>query len=410
MKTGEKLDVVVIGAGFCGLAAAASLKAHGIRNFAVLEQGAGVGHFWSRTYDRIHLHSPWHDLPHDGGANAAYPMFKSRDDLLRYFRGYADFHALGDQLRLGHTVHGIRRSTDRGELEWQVETSEGRFSSRYLMIATAANRAPHVPDLRGRERFEGLLLHSSEYRNARPFRGKRVLVVGSGNSAAEIALDLVEGGADSVQMWVRGPRHFLRLRTMKIFYRVFRALGLFTTKKLDEYHQLHAGTPEFEAAVKMRDTLPRRFSIDLSRHGIRKPERGPMVETYITRRIPVFDQGAIPLIQSGAIGIIDGNRRQIEEITARGVRFGDSTEDRFDAVVLATGFVPRLEVFVQQPEMLVSEAGARRGFPRTDGRSRSTVYPSAFFPGFDLSVNGGQSLGRWGWEAAAKVAAALNGP
>ena len=66
----ESFDAIVIGAGFCGLGAGAALRAKGVTRFAILEQGGEVGHFWTRTYDRIHLHSAFHDLPDDGGCAA----------------------------------------------------------------------------------------------------------------------------------------------------------------------------------------------------------------------------------------------------------------------------------------------------------------------------------------------------
>jgi len=404
----EILDVVVIGAGFCGLGAGASFVTAGVKNFAILEQGDGVGHFWSRTYDRIHLHSPWHDLPRDGGAIAHYPMYKSRDELLRYFREYAAHYNLGEHLRFGQHVKRISRDRS-GPAEWSIETDDTVLGARYVAIATAANRTPIIPEIAGRERYQGRLLHSAHYRNAQAFAGQKVLVIGSGNSAAEISVDLLEGGAASVQMWVRGARHFIPLRSMTRLFRLFRRLGLFTPGKMDQSHEITSGTEEFDKLVRQRDFLPRFFSADLSRFGIRKPERGPMVETYATRRIPVFDQGAIPRIRRMEIGVIDGNVRPIIELTAGGVRFGRTGEERFDAIVLATGFAPSLGQFLAHPEMLSSAPGPRLNFPVTDGRSRSTVHPTAFFPGFDLSVNGGHSLGRWGWEAGERIAAELHG-
>jgi hypothetical protein len=62
----ERLDVVMIGAGFCGLGVGAALRAHGISRFAILEQGERAGHFWTTTYERLHLHSAFHDMPQEG--------------------------------------------------------------------------------------------------------------------------------------------------------------------------------------------------------------------------------------------------------------------------------------------------------------------------------------------------------
>jgi indole-3-pyruvate monooxygenase len=403
----ERFDAIVIGAGFCGLACGAALRASGVERFAILEQGDRVGYFWTKTYDRIHLHSPWHGLPDDAGRIARYPMYKSRDELLRYFAEYADLHALAPHLRFREKVLRVARREPgaKGDREWRIETERGAFESRFLVVATAMNRVPTIPEIPGRELYRGRLLHSSEYRNAAPFAGSSVLVVGSGNSAAEIALDLSENGAREVRMWVRAPRHFVPRSRMAWVFRIFRFLGMASDAAMRKAHVLRLGTPEFDAVVRQRDLVSSRLSVDLSRFGIRMPERGPNTETFANGRIPVFDVGAIAAIRRGAIGIVDGNVRPIESFSEKGVRFRDG-EEPFDAVVLATGFEPGLDEFIAVPGLL---AVGRWGklLPVTDGRSRSTVHPSAFFPGFDASPNGGWSLGPFGWEAGEAIAAEL---
>jgi len=404
-------DVVVIGAGFCGLGAGAALRARGVRRFEILEQGGQVGHFWTRTYDRIHLHSAFHDLPDDGGLRRRYGIFLSRNQLLEYFQRYAERHELAPHLRLGERVARVKRidpsSTDGAE--WEIESSTGTRRARYLVVATAMNRVPKWPDpaIPGREAFRGQVLHSAEYRNAAPFRDASVLVVGSGNSAAEISLDLVQGGARAVAMWVRGPRHFVPLSRMAVLFRLLRFLGQLAPAKLALLHRVSFGTPEFERIIAQRDRVLTRFSVDLSRYGIVKPSEGPGTQTFLRGRIPTFDVGAIREIRSGAIRVIDGNARPIERFEDEGLRFADSSE-RFDAVVFATGFDPALDEFIADGELL----GPVRWHPRlplTDGRARSRIYPSIFFPGFDTTPLGGVSLGYWGHEVGERIAAELAG-
>jgi indole-3-pyruvate monooxygenase len=249
------------------------------------------------------------------------------------------------------------------------------------------------------------VLHSAEYRNAAPFAGRSVLVVGSGNSAAEIALDLVEGGARDVALWVRGPRHFLPLSRVALLFRLIRLLGQFTQEKLAAAHRITWGTPEFEKTIAARDKLGVRLSVDLSRFGIQKPPEGPFHETFHKGRIPTFDQGAIPKIRSGAIRVIDGNLRPLEAFEEDALRLGGERV-RYDGVVLATGFEPRLEEFLADAELLGTVRGSALR-PLTDGRTRSQVYPSIFFPGFDVTPLGGVSLGRFGWEAGERIAETL---
>lgn len=401
----ETLDALVIGAGFAGLGTGAALRARGVQRFAIVEQGGQVGHFWSTTYDRLHLHSAFHDMPQDGGLRAGYPIFLSRNQLLEYFQRYTERHGLEPHLRFGTRVTRVKRADPGPGPEWEIETTAGRLRAAHVAVATAVNRVPSIPQIADRAAFRGRVLHSVEYRNPHPFVGHSVLVVGSGNSAAEIALDLVDGGAKSVAMWVRGPRHFVPIGRMAAMFRIFRLLGFFSEKQLAATHAITRGTPGFEQTVTTRDKLLRRFSVDLSHYGIRKPKDGPMAEGFGKGRIPTFDQGAIPKIRSGAIRVIDGNVRPIVAFTTDGVRFGDGAEP-FDDVVLATGFEPRVEEFIADTELLGS-VNWWKTFPLTDGRSRSRVHPSIFFPGFDLSPNGGQSLGLWGWEAGEQIAQEL---
>jgi putative flavoprotein involved in K+ transport len=397
------LDVVVIGAGFTGLAAGARLRrAAGVR-FAILEQGTSVGHFWKGTYDRVRLHSPGHDLPHDGGLRRRWPLLLGRDELLAYFQAYADHHGLAPHLRLGTRVERVRERT--GEHAWEVETDRGTLRARWLVVATSVNRVPRRESFAGLDGFGGRALHSADYRNPTTFRGRSVLVVGSGNSGAEIAVDLVDGGARSVAMWVRAPRHFLPLGPTVALYRTFHALGQMSEKKLGATHALTRGTPAFDREVRLRDLPMTLLSADLSAHGIRKPETGPIRGIMYEHRLPVMDVGAIPRIRDGRIRVIDGNVRPIRGFTPAGVALGDR-EERFDEVVLATGYEPGLEQLLGDTELLAPRHGHPH-WPVTNGRCRSRVRPSVFFPGFDPTPLGGISLGRWGWEVGDVIASEL---
>ncbi len=404
----ERFDAIVIGAGFSGLGVGASLRAAGVERFVILEQGSGVGHFWSTTYDRLHLHSAYHDMPHDGGLRRPYPTFLARDEIRDYFRRYAELHQLGPHLRFGERVARVKRidgATDG--FEWEVESSGGRMVAGHVAVATAVNRVPKVPEIAGREAFRGRVLHSAEYRNAAPFAGRSVLVVGSGNSAAEISLDLCEGGACDVALWVRAPRHFIPIRRMAVLFWISRQLGFFSEKRIAAAHRITWGTPEFKQAIEERDRVARRLSVDLSRYGIRMPEAGPMAETFFKGRIATFDVGAIAQIRSGAIRVIDGNVRPLEGFTENGVQLGGSVVP-FDDVILATGFEPRVEEFIADTELLGRVHQWDR-YPLTDYRCRSRIHPSIFFPGFDRNPLGGHSLGRWGWEVGERIAESLRG-
>src|SRR6185437_16650141 len=126
------------------------------------------------------------------------PRYPSRDQMIGYLIEYA--RRFGIAPRLGEEVLSLQARAG----EWLAETRTGPYRSQNVVVATGFNAVPWTPAWRGQERFKGPILHSLEYRHGEPFRGQRVLVVGFGNSAGEIAIDLHEHGAHPA-MAVRGP-------------------------------------------------------------------------------------------------------------------------------------------------------------------------------------------------------------
>jgi putative flavoprotein involved in K+ transport len=199
--------VTVVGAGPGGLAVAAALGAAGV-SATILERSTTVGSSWRGHYDRLHLHTtrwlsglPGMPIPRSAGG------WVSRDDFVAYLEAYALHHVLA--VRTGVEAQRI----DRVDGAWRVETSQGPVGSSHVVVATGYNRVPLQPDWPGREGFEGVLLHSSRYRTGAEYQGKDVLVVGAGNSGAEIAVDLVEQGASRVRLSIRRPPNVV-LRTV----------------------------------------------------------------------------------------------------------------------------------------------------------------------------------------------------
>jgi len=195
-------DAIVVGAGPAGLACAASMKQLGL-GVTILEKTATVGPVWRRHYDRLHLHT-------DRGHSAlpglpmprSYPRYPSRAQVVEYLERYAahfDLHPVFDC-----AVDAIRRDGAR----WHAVAGPRTFSAPVVVIATGWADFPYRPQWPGADAFQGTVLHSSAYRNPAPYAGQRVLVVGFGNSGAEIALDLAEAAVD-VTLAVRGPVQIL---------------------------------------------------------------------------------------------------------------------------------------------------------------------------------------------------------
>jgi len=205
----EDRPVYVIGGGPGGLAAAYALRARGVRA-VVLEKSDQVGASWRNHYDRLHLHTtrrlsalPGLPMPRSFG------RWVARDNVVRYLEKYAEHHGL--EIVTGVEVSRVEPAPDGG---WLLHATGGReLTGSAVVVATGYNHTPRLPDWPGRDTYTGELLHAGEYRNPAPYAGRDVLVVGIGNTGAEIAADLAEGGASRVRLSVRTAPHILRRST-----------------------------------------------------------------------------------------------------------------------------------------------------------------------------------------------------
>ncbi len=358
--TRSEVDTLVIGAGPAGLATAACLARHGERSL-VIDQAREVASSWCQHYERLHLHtvnthSALPGLPFPDGA----PRYVSRQGVVDYLRRYADRH--GIEPELGETVLDIAPSTTGAG--WNTRTASGRLiASRQVVVATGANRRPRAPTLPGQDHFGGRVLHSREYRNAKPFANQRVLVVGMGNTGAEIALDLVEHGVRAA-LSVRSP--------INIVYRD--VLGRPTQLSSILLSKLPPAVGDAAA------TLLRNLSVgDLGRYGLHTADVSPLRQLREDGKTPVIDVGTVARIRSGDIQVYPG----IQTLLHGGVRFTDGTEHPFDTVLLATGYDAALhELFPATPLPLDT-----RGMP-VDVVGRGAL-AGVYFVGFDVRQPGG---------------------
>jgi putative flavoprotein involved in K+ transport len=362
-------EVVIVGAGSAGLATAALLQRDGLRPL-VLEAGPEPGAAWRGRYDRLRLHTPrlLSGLP---GLRIPrrYGRWVRRDDLLEYFRDYTAEHDL--EVRLNCRV-------ERLEPSWTLHTSDGPIEAEHVVVATGYNGAPFVPDWPGRESFTGELIHSSEYRNPQPFRDRDVLVVGAGNSGAEIAHDVADGGAARARLSVRTPPQIVRRATLGVPAQL---LGMAIRK-------MPPGWVDPFTKAQRRVAIP-----DLSAQGLPRPEHGVRTAFLTTGTTPILDVGIVAAVRRGRVEVVAA----VEGFEGADVLIADGSRIRPDAVIAATGFRVGLEPLVGELGVL-----GRRGLPeRTDGEP---ALPGLWFVGFTPTL-GGQL--REGSLAARRVAAAL---
>ncbi|WP_435283305.1 flavin-containing monooxygenase [Streptomyces koelreuteriae] len=353
--------VYVIGGGPGGLAAAYALRARGVRA-VVLEKSDRVGASWRRHYDRLHLHTtrglsalPGLPMPRRFG------RWVSRDDVVRYLEKYAEHHRL--EIVTGVEVSRIERTPDG--TGWLLHATGGReLTGSAVVIATGYNHTPRLPDWPGRESFTGEFLHAGEYRDGTPYAGRDVLVVGIGNTGAEIAVDLVESGASRVRLAVRTVPHIVRRSTAGWAAQYSGVL----------VRRLPTGLVDRISRVQAKVAIP-----DLSAHGLPRPDTG--LYTRVKQgAIPVQDVGLIDAVRKGKVEIVAA----VESFEGDGkIVLADDTRLSPDAVIAATGYVRALEGLVGHLDVLDA-----RGKPVTHGARTPQNAPGLYFTGFTNPISG----------------------
>jgi putative flavoprotein involved in K+ transport len=354
----EQHEAAIIGAGPAGLATGAMLKRRAIEA-VIIEAADRVGSSWGSHYDRLHLHTVrWLSGLPGLAIPRAFGKWVARDDVQRYLRLYAEHHNL--KVRLRTEVRRLERQPD----SWLLTTTEGPLAAQCVVIATGFNREPFLPDWPGRAGFTSELIHSSRYRNFQPYIDRSVLVVGTGNSGAEIAADLAEGGARTVWLAVRTSPNILR-----------RDVGGFPSQVLGVLMRpLPIGLVDRVTAVAQRVTVG-----DLSSYGLGRPARGMYRRLADDGVIPILDVGLIEAVKQRRVSIVAA----VTGFDGAEVMLADGQRLRPDAVIAATGFRRGLEP-------LVGSFGVIRGngLPSVHGPQSHPNAPDLYFIGYSNPLSG----------------------
>jgi cation diffusion facilitator CzcD-associated flavoprotein CzcO len=321
------VSVCVIGAGPAGLLAAVALKARNIP-FEIIDAGERPGGIWDITrpdtpmYESAHFISsrrlsgfPGFPMPDE------YPDYPKHDLILRYIDAFARRHDLTQHITFGVRVDSVTRGESGG---WTVRTSLGD-TREYdaVVVATGTTWFPRVPQIPGH--FDGEAYHSSDYQSPQEFAGKRVLIVGGGNSAADIACDAARAASQAFISLRRGY-HFIPKFIFGQPADVFSHAGPKLPRWLEE---------------RVFGFLINRVLVgDLTKLGLQRPDHA------ILRSHPILNTQILHHLGHGDIQA----RKDVKELAGRTVHFVDGASEEIDLILWATGYDKRFP-FLQEADL-----------------------------------------------------------
>src|SRR5215831_1218802 len=308
--------VAVLGAGCSGLAAMKALRELGVAVEGI-ERGSDVGGLWRYDNDnglsaayaslrtnvsRSRMQYPSFPMP------GSYGDFPGHREMAAYLSAYADAFSLRGSIRFGTTVERLEPA---GDGAWRVRLDDGsRRDYAAVVVATGLFRSPKLPVYPGT--FDGVASHSHEYRTAEPYAGRRVLVVGAGQSAAEIAVE-VSGVAERTFMSVRSPVHVIP-----------RWIGR-------RPYDLADVAPLNRLPWPLLNTV---YGVRVARALGPLPASWPLPEHRLLEGIPIVSSDLVPAVRRGDILL----RPAVDRLGPESVRFVDGSEERIDRIVYATGY------------------------------------------------------------------------
>ena len=349
---------IVVGGGAAGLAAAHALTKAGVTT-QILEREQRLAEPWHRRHDNLHLNTH-RDLSSLPGVSypAGTPAFPHRSAVVRHLNEFAETHRLS--IAFGVEVDEI----EFHGAHWLLRTSVGLKAARYVVIATGRDRQPFIPAWKGMDDFSGRIIHSADFGKASDYAGKKVLVVGAGNSGFDALnhLSRVETG----QIWLsaRNGPSLLPKRIGKI--------------AVHRISPLMANLPTWLADAAMAATQRLVFG-DLTKYGLPPAPSGGASRLGSDYTAIAADDGAVKAIKAGRVIVVP----QLREFRRDGVVLDNGQRIAPDIVIAATGYRTGLETMLGKLGVLDA-----KGVPLFNGAANDPKLPGLWFTGMRPSIRG----------------------
>lgn len=368
--------VVIVGAGLAGLTVAYHLKRLGIKNL-ILDKGGEIGASWSARHQQLTLNTH-RSVSHLPGLQyqSGTPAFPKRDDVVRHLESFAQRHAF--PIRFNVDVTGISKAGSC----FVITSSTGPVFAEHVVIATGRDHDPRWPQIRGVETFTGQRIHASDFGDVKQYAGKRVLVVGGGNSGFDILNHLCRVDTEEVWLSVRSGSAVLPKR--------LRGIAVHRLSPLMDM------LPSAFADLAIGFTQRLAFG-NIQSFGFPKPGRGAATRLRCDHIAIPVDDGAMGAIKAGRIAVV----REVDRVVGGTVYLagGDIVEP--DILIAATGYGPRLGCTLGDLSVLDA-----KGNPILGSDNVSSSVPGLWFSGMTPGlVSYFRSVDREAGKIAAAVAA-----
>ncbi|HXB45995.1 MAG TPA: NAD(P)/FAD-dependent oxidoreductase [Puia sp.] len=352
----QQTHTLIVGASVSGLASATCLQKLGIE-YIIIEKQGEVAVPWRNHYERLHLHTnkSLSNLPYKKFDNSI-PRYPSRQQVVDYLEGYQNAFNIAPVFNTEAKL--ISRQGDY----WITQTNTSSFRSKYLIVATGPFGKPKAIHFKGMETYTGNILHSYGYKTGRDFKGQNVLVVGFGNSACEIAVDLYEQGA-TTSMSVRSPVNVVPRDVLGI--------------PILQLSLLMAPFPA-RVADMINAPLIRLLVGDITKLGLKRLPYGPLAQILKDGNVPLLDIGTVKHIREGHIQI----HGDIDYISGKTIYFDEGKKEDFDAIIAGIGYCRNYAEIIDVDKSRFEDLKARANKQKYFGKD------GLYFCGFWIAPTG----------------------